>query len=146
VTVHRLQKHADQVAKLEAEFPSLSPDYDEAGSEYDGTIGVEQAERAVTEALGATVDLEVAAAEIEKGIEAEDTGLPVELISFAEMNDLERRSHLYVLHGIYATDLQSRAQLTAAHDEAHGGKVTSRSVPHVHQEGSRASALPKATS
>jgi hypothetical protein len=124
VTVHRLQKHADQVAKLEAEFPSTE------------TVTPDEAEAELTETLGATVDLEATAAEIDAAIEAEDTGLPVELIDFAEMTDIEKRSHLYVLHGIYATDLQSRAQLDASHDLAHEGAVTSRSVPHVHKAAS----------
>jgi hypothetical protein len=125
VTVHRLMKHADQVAKLEAEFPEPTYARDET---------VTWGEGVTIETLGATVDLEATAAEIDAAIEAEDTGLPVELIGFAEMTDLEKRSHLYVLHGIYATDLQSRAQLTETHDQAHEGRVTSRSVPHVHNE------------
>jgi hypothetical protein len=120
VTVWRLPKHADQVEKLEAEFP---------GTEITTT---EVAIMEIYDKIGATVDLEATAQEIDAAIEAEDTGLPIEILAFEDMTDLEKRSHLYVLHGIYATDLQSRAQLAVTHSEMHAGKVSARSVPHTH--------------
>ena len=63
---------------------------------------------------------------------------PVGLPAFADMTILEMRSHLYLLHGVYAHDLRSRAETMAMHDQAHvdqeAGRLQSAYVPHVHEE------------
>lgn len=135
VTVWRLPKHADQVAQLEADFDDnriatlMEP---ELVAPIVQVYTAEEAIEAVAETLGATVDLKVEAAEIDAAIVAEDTGIPVELPAFEDMTDLEKRTHLYVLHGIWATDMQSRAQLADSHDQAHNGKVNAKLIPHTH--------------
>jgi hypothetical protein len=95
-------------------------------------VTAEEAVETVTEQLGATVDIEATAAEVDAAIVAEDTGIPVEILAFEDMTDLEKRSHLYVLHGVIAYDLQSRLELTNTHNGAHSGEVMSRTVPHTH--------------
>lgn len=59
---------------------------------------------------------------------------PVELPAFAELTDLEQRSHVYLLHGVYSTDITDRATLAKIHTDLHAGKkqVAARLTPHTH--------------
>jgi hypothetical protein len=154
VTVERIPTHAEDVAKAEAEFPGPVPSSDapdevfdewnrteaefpgkplaEAVEEVTGEKGVE----VVREIIDGVVTAEVTAEEIDAARQAVATDTPVEIIPFAEMTPLEQRSHLYLLHGVFSNDFQSRSDLVATHDQAHAdhtaGKLNARQIPHTH--------------
>lgn len=163
VTVSRAPSHADEASKLEADFPkSGSPESGTGvttGSVETGATGSTETDSttppagvaenvyanavvsladaiAAVEEIGGTVEAEVTAAEVDAAAAATDDA-PLTIIPFADMTPLEARSHLYLLHGVYGHDLQSRAELAALHDQAHAataaGTLNSRHVPHVHE-------------
>ena len=143
VKVSRLPTQADEASKLEAEFLEASAARSDvvvaealAASTADSFPTMADAVAAVEE-IGGTVEAEVTAAEVDAAAAATDDA-PLTIIPFADMTPLEARSHLYLLHGVYGHDLQSKAELAALHDQAHAataaGTLNSRHVPHVHQE------------
>jgi hypothetical protein len=87
--------------------------------------------------LGATVDVDLTAAQVDEARKATDDD-PVEVALFESMTDLEQRSHLFVLHGLFADDLDGRVERQAMHVDAHReqakGKLYSLHRPHVHSE------------
>jgi hypothetical protein len=138
VTVERIPTHAEDVAKAEAEFPEAPRATQE---EIDSFVAranapLPDAVELVKEELGAVVTAEVTAEEVDGAKEAAATDTPVEIIPFTEMTPLEQRSHLYLLHGVFAHDLQGRDELIALHDQAHAdhaaGKLNARQIPHTH--------------
>lgn len=70
-------------------------------------------------------------AEADRATETEPAVIP----QFDSLTDLEQRSHLYLLHGIWADDLKPRATVAGLHAELHAGtaKVESKYVPHRHE-------------
>lgn len=124
VTVLRVESHAEELARLEYEV-------DEHGKRVPAgePLTIEE----TVEALDAEVVAEETAQESDARREAEATGEPVTLPTFAEMTDLEKRSHLYLLHGVYAADVKFRERLVELHDEAHASDADR--VPHRHVEG-----------
>jgi hypothetical protein len=168
VTVSRVPSQADEASKLEAEFPETAFEMVERKSEETrveverikemaeavAAVGwteesIEAGVATIKEVLGGTVEAEVTAAEVDAAAAATDDA-PLTIIPFADMTPLEARSHLYLLHhdpqqshlfmmhGVYVHDIESRAELSALHDQAHAataaGTLNSRHVPHVHQE------------
>jgi hypothetical protein len=87
----------------------------------------------VAEMTGGEVVARESAAEHDARTEAETTGDPVILPPFEEMTDLEKRSHLYLLHGVYCGDVKFREKLDELHVEAHAPER--RGVPHEHVAG-----------
>ena len=133
VKVSRLPTQADEAAKLEADF-NTAAELSKAG--------VEEADMATAVAgvealLGGTVEAEVTAEEVDAAAAATDDA-PVSLPPFADMTPLEQRSHLYLLHGLFGSDVTGKAELAAIHDQAHAqhdaGTLKNRHVPHVHEE------------
>lgn len=120
-TVLRPATHAEELAEREAEM--LAPTEEATPEE---TVAV------VEEQLGGEVIAEEMAAEHDARVVATDES-PVVLPTFDEMTDLEKRSHLYLLHGVYAADVKFREKLVELHDEAHG--IDRLGVPHTHVEG-----------
>lgn len=152
VKASRLPTQADEVSKLEADFPVVADtiwcSYCAAAHSVDdcpqhqGRTDEEEGARsgwaeavAAVEEIGGTVEAEVTAAEVDAAAAATDDA-PVSLPPFADMTPLEQRSHLYLLHGLYGSDVTGRAELIAIHDQAHtqhdAGTLNSRHVPHVH--------------
>ena len=146
VTVSRAATHADEAEGLEADFPRST-----APSGADGTTapmssqtipdgiggdGATESEAiAAVEAIGGEVEAVVTAEEVDTAAAATEDK-PVRLPSFDVMDILEMRSHLYLLHGVYAHDMRSRLDTIAMHEQAHvdhdAGRLKSRYVPHVH--------------
>jgi hypothetical protein len=122
---------AEDVAKAGAEFLTGEDGPIYLAEETSG-YGVEL----LSQELGAVVTAEVTAEEVDQAKEAAATDTPIEILAFAEMTPLEQRSHLYLLHGVFAYDLQSRDELVATHEQAHAdhaaGKLNSRQIPHTH--------------
>lgn len=87
---------------------------------------------------GAVVEVDVTAAEVDAARVATDDE-PVEVPLFESMTDLEQRSHLYVLHGIFAQDVEDRIERMKLHVACHrdqaANKIRGRHTPHVHVEG-----------
>lgn len=101
------------------------------GTEPDPLITTEAAMVAVETVLGAKVVADVTTEQLAEA-EAATKDQPVQVALFADMTVLERRTHLYLLHGIYAQDLDSMRDLERIHDDAHAGRVKSRETPHTH--------------
>jgi hypothetical protein len=159
VTVLRVESHAAEVERLEAEFPGPVTEMERTGESVEveshaaelarledespkvepleGTglairTGETGAAHIVAE-LDATVVAEESAEESDQRRQAEATGDPVTLPAWAEMTRLEQQSHLYLLHGVYAADVTFGEKLTELHDEAHASDADR--VPHVHVAG-----------
>jgi hypothetical protein len=143
VKVSRLPTQADEASKLEADFPGYgtgkvgdAPPYPKALDIDANYVDITEAVAAVEE-IGGTVEAEVTAAEVDAAAAATDDA-PVSLPPFADMTPLEQRSHLYLLHGLYGSDVTGKAELIAIHDQAHAqhdaGTLNSRHIPHVHEE------------
>lgn len=152
VKVARLPTQADEASKLEAEMPAvpwpfdektqtivseklaeiIDKPFDEALIRGDNFATMAEAVAAVEE-IGGTVEAEVTAAEVDAAAAATDDA-PLTIIPFADMTPLEARSHLYLLHGCYSHDMQSRDTLSTWHNELHSPEntVKSKTVPHAH--------------
>lgn len=63
--------------------------------------------------------------------EAAAPGRPVPLPLFTDMTDLEQKSHLFLLHGAFAEDVEDRAKRATMHDDLHA-KGHVRMVAHAH--------------
>lgn len=167
VTVSRVETAADEAVKLEADFPKSGSPGSSTGSattsaETVATTSTEAAsitqtadvaaslkEAGVSEVdmadavagvekiLGGTVEADVTSEEIDAAKAATEDE-PVQLPAFEDMTILEMRSHLYLLHGVFAHDQQSRDETIGMHTQAHvdhdAGKLKSKHVPHVHAE------------
>ena len=125
VTVSRIPTHADEAERLEADFPRST-----------GTGDATEAEAvAAVEAIGGEVEAVVTAEAVDAAAAATDDQ-PIRLPPFDTMDILQMRSHLYLLHGVYAHDMRSRLDTIAMHEQAHAdhdaGRLKSRYVPHVH--------------
>jgi hypothetical protein len=165
-TVERVPTHADDVATLDAgstlPVPSLpgvaspeedarraallaktfgDPDVKAAAAEL-VAAGVDPGHAAGVAAVtvglaGAQVDADVTAAEVDAARQATDDD-PVVLPLFETMTDLEQRSHMYVLHGVFTDDVEDRRERSAMHAAAHRdraqNKLKGRHTPHVHSE------------
>jgi hypothetical protein len=86
----------------------------------------------VEQKLDATVIAENTPAEIAEADQAQLTGMPVHVPDFGKLTPLEKRSHLYLLHGVYAEDVQTEKQISDWHRDLHAGKVKSEVRPHEH--------------
>lgn len=167
VTVSRIKTAADEAVKLEADFPksgspgsptgsattsaetvattstetaSITQTVDVAASLKEAGVSevdMANAVAGVEKILGGTVEAEVTSEEIDAAKAATEDE-PVQLPAFEDMTILEMRSHLYLLHGVYAADLKSRDETIQMHRQAHAdhdaGKLKSKHVPHVHAE------------
>lgn len=84
---------------------------------------------------GAAVEVDVTAAEVDAARKSTEDD-PVVLPLFESMTDLEQRSHMFVLHGVFTDDVEDRPERQRLHVEAHkqtaAGKLRSRSTPHEH--------------
>lgn len=91
---------------------------------------------AAVEEIGGEVEVTYTEKEADAAKAATDDS-PVRLPAFEDMTILEMRSHLYLLHGVYAHDMKSRVDTIAMHVQAHAdheaGRLASRHVPHVHE-------------
>jgi hypothetical protein len=127
VTVSRILSHAYEAAKLEAEFPGTDPDT---------FVNIVEALEAVETIADPEPMVEYSATEFDAANTATDDS-PVRLPAFDTLTPLEARSHLYLLHGIFAADLKGRDELAGMHAEAHrqhaDGSLKSAYVPHVHE-------------
>lgn len=132
VKVSRLPTQADEASKLEAEVSDAETLA--AVAKSDDFVTLEEAVAAV-EDIGGTVEAEVTAAEVDAAAAATDDS-PLTLPPFDTMTPLEQRSHLYLLHGVYGSDVTGKAELSAIHGQAQAehdaGILQSRHVPHVH--------------
>lgn len=124
VTVLRVESHAAEVERLEADTPLPEPEVEPTEAE---TVA------AMNEHLAAVVVAEETATESDARREAEATGDPVTLPAWAELTHLEQQSHLYLLHGVFAADVKFREKLRELHDEAHASDADR--VPHTHVAG-----------
>jgi hypothetical protein len=128
-TVLRPATHVEKVEAAEAEMPTPADVLQGAAVEHlSRPLPVEE----VVEALGAEVVAEETAAEHDAKVEATEEE-PLTLPPFSEFTDLEMRSHLYLVHGVYAADVKFREKLAELHAEAHG--VDRLGFPHTHVEG-----------
>jgi hypothetical protein len=127
VTVLRVPSHVEEVAAREAEFDAAYRD------EVRVPEGPMSPEEVAEMQLGGEVVARESAAEHDARTAAETTGDPVILPRFSDMTDLEQRSHLYLLHGVYCGDVKFREKLYDLHIEAHG--PDRRGVPHKHVAG-----------
>lgn len=97
----------------------------------------EPAVQTVEKVLGGTVVAEVSDAE-QAAADGATIDRPASVPSYESMTDLERRTHLYLLHGIWGDDKDSRANLSRWHEEAHEkqpkGEINAKYRPHVHLE------------
>jgi hypothetical protein len=138
-TVDRAETLRDTVEKLEAQWPkpdplliradggpptesassvttsaakdaaTVGPSTILAGAEHDAAVA------AVEQGMpGATVDTDSTAAEVDAAAKATDDD-PVVLPLFETMTPLEQRSHLFVLHGVFADDLDDAKTLSEMH-------------------------------
>lgn len=124
----RVSRAPSQVEEVEAREREV----DEAtGTEPEVVPTPEESVAAVTEELGGEVVAEQTATEREALDAAEVGNVPAELPRFSEFSDLEARSHLYLVHGIYAHDVKTKKAMTALHDEHHAD-AGAKFVPHVH--------------
>lgn len=121
VTVSRVQ-FEDPVAMVERKNEETRVELErlqEVAKEIGGEVEITYTEREADAAKAATDDQ------------------PVRLPAFEDMTILEMRSHLYLLHGVYAHDMKSRVDTIRMHADAHfqniEGKLASRHVPHVHE-------------
>jgi hypothetical protein len=141
-----IPKHVDLTKPADAEVrvsrkPSQADEVEAREREVDEATGttpapeevptVEETVEVLKEEVGAEVIAEQTAAEKEVLDAAEVSDLPAELPRFSEFTDLEARSHLYLVHGIYAHDVKTKKALTALHDEHHADEAA-KFVPHVH--------------
>ena len=123
----------------QAEDVEEAPGPDERAAQVEAALAIAgiESQGVVAELLGGTVEAEVTAEDVDAAAAATDDA-PVSLPPFADMTPLEQRSHLYLLHGLYGSDVTGKAELIAIHDQAHAqhdaGTLQSRHVPHVHQE------------
>lgn len=136
VRAHYLTKRrAERATVLRPATHAAKLDVDD-GDHTDRRLAEEIAENeavaVIEEQLGGEVIAEETAAEADARTAATDES-PVVLPTFDEMTDLEKRSHLYLLHGVYAADVKFREKLVELHDEAHG--IDRLGVPHTHVEG-----------
>lgn len=77
---------------------------------------------------------EVVAVESKAEEVARKSGDVVPLPLFADMTDLEQKSHLFLLHGTYVEDVESRAKRVELHDRLHADPER-RDVAHSHDAG-----------
>jgi hypothetical protein len=124
----RVSRAISQVEEVEAREREVDEAQGEAPAEEPT---VEETVAVVTEELGGEVVAEQTADEREVLDRAEVSNVPAELPRFSEFTDLEARSHLYLVHGVYAHDVKTKKALTALHDEHHGDDGA-KFVPHVH--------------
>lgn len=158
VTVSRIPSHADEAAKLAADFDvnrnmyvgavtDRTPDDDMTDAIDFGDIEMEEALANVATIVEPEPLVEYTATEYDAANTATDEQ-PVRLPAFESMTPLEQRSHLYLvhgpeqqhlfkMHGIYPWDLKSRDELISVHNDAHRlrdeGTLKSAYVPHVHE-------------
>jgi hypothetical protein len=125
VTVARIRLQADEATELEQQFPS-----DVAA------VGVTMVEAVAAAAEIAEPAVEYTQREHDAAVEATEEN-PVSLPPFPDMTPLEQRSHLYLLHGVFAFDLKSRDELNDMHNEAHrlhaAGELNAQHIPHTHK-------------
>jgi hypothetical protein len=102
----------------------------------------DQALAAVEQVLGGEAVTDVTAAEQAAADAATEEKPAVVPMFFADMTDLERRSHYHVLHthGVWVDDSMSRADLIKLHAAAHeahdAGELKVKGYkPHVHEKG-----------
>jgi hypothetical protein len=126
VTVKRTPDHAGEVKAAEAEV-----DEAQGGEPAEEPLTLDE----VKEALGAEVIAEESAAEADARNEADAGGSAVELPGFHEFTEMEMRSHLYLLHGVYAEDVKARQALVEMHNDLHESTDLGRFIPHTHTEG-----------
>lgn len=119
-TVLRPATHAEEVAEAEADAPDLVTEEEALAAEE------------IVEALDAEVIAEETAEEHDARVAATGDS-PVVLPTFEEMTDLEKRSHLYLVHGVYAEDVKFREALVELHVESHGAERIA--FPHEHVAG-----------
>lgn len=124
--VMRPKTHAEKVAEAETEVDAAEAETPTEEPTPEETVA------AVEEGLDAEVVAEETAAEHDARVTATEES-PVVLPTFEEMTDLEKRSHLYLVHGVYAADVKFREKLVELHDEAHGDDRLG--APHEHVEG-----------
>lgn len=85
----------------------------------------------VTDAMPAEVVAHESKPEESARTEAAASGRPVPLPLFTDMTDLEQKSHLFLLHGAFAEDVEDRAKRATMHDDLHA-KGHVRMVAHAH--------------
>lgn len=125
VTVMRQQSRVEEVETREAEV-------DAAEAKTAAPATEAEAEAAVEEALDGEV-LATETADHERAREAaEATGEPMSLPPFAEFTDPEMRSHIFLVHGVYAHDLKTRKALVKLHDDLHADERAPH-APHDHR-------------
>lgn len=155
VAVSRILSHADEAAKLEADFPkSTALVNGEVTAQAGEAAKLEAVIGAVSAVMSSGEDTFTEMAEALRNVatiaepeplveytateyDAANTATndqPVRLPAFESMTPLEQRSHLYLLHGCFAHDAQSRDTLSTWHNELHSpdNKVKSKAIPHVH--------------
>lgn len=121
VTVLRAPSRDDDIARREAEIDACQVAEGHIHDNVTGEVVTEaDAERRFAETLGGEV-LAEESAEVEAQREAAeaDSSKPMALPPFSEFTDLEKRSHLFLVHGVYAHDVKSRKRLDELHDEDH---------------------------
>lgn len=132
VTVRRHPSRAEEVEAREAEVdaaeavvgPDIAEELRQAGADPVATV---------EEILhGTTLATETADHEAARE-RADTTGEPMSLPPFEEMTDPEMRSHLYLVHGVYAHDLKTIKSLVKLHAEAHSSVEQHGVTAHNHE-------------
>lgn len=139
VRKHRLTKPAtDAVTVMRSpERAEAIADAEKAIDE--GPAGPPEKEATPEEAVATVeevLDGEVIAEETADHEEARDLaragGDPMSLPPFEEFTDPEMRSHLYLVHGVYAHDVKTRKALVKMHDDLHADEK-GQHTPHNHE-------------
>jgi hypothetical protein len=125
----RVTRAPSQVEEVEAREREVDEAQEQAAPEQP-TTG-DEAKAVVEEVLDGEVIAEESAEEREARDRADASGVPAELPRFSEFTELEMRSHLYLVHGIYAEDVKTRKAMTALHDEHHADDAA-KMTPHLH--------------
>lgn len=137
VRVMRAPSQADEVEVREREVDEargMVPEFevDEHGKRVPaGEPTVEQAVETIMETLGEAEVVAEQSADEHDALAVATESAPTELPRFSEFSDLEARSHLYLVHGIYAHDVKTKKAMTALHDEHHADQGA-KFVPHIH--------------
>jgi hypothetical protein len=124
VTVLREPTRAEDIEQREAEVDAAEAPTSEPATEAEAVAAVEAIG-------GAVVAEETADHEAARNL-ARASGEPMSLPPFEKMTDPEKRSHIFLLHGVFSHDVKTAKALGKMHDELHQNE-TGKSTAHNHE-------------
>lgn len=137
IRMHRLSKSLDAPVTVLRE-PTRAEDIEQREAEVDAAeaptsepVTIAEAV-AAAEALGARIVAEETADHEAARNLARASGEPMSLPPFDKMTDPEKRSHIFLLHGVYAHDVKTAKALGKMHDDLHNDEA-GKSTAHDHE-------------